>query len=192
MPFDIKVRPVFYFLTLPLLILIAYATYDIFTMVKVEYVSDLTFPALHIFIPVWVATFLLLVVCHEMGHVIMGKFLGMKLEEIEFVVGARVYLGREKPRTPVEQILVSFSGPVLHIIAAISVIWLTLSTEMYWLSSVGFLSLLDAVINLLPIMDGSDGRKILDNTITLITRGVRKIFHRFKTSKSLVDDPSAV
>ena len=192
MPFAIKVRPVFYFLTLPLLILIAYATYDIFTMVKIEYVSDLTVPALHIFIPIWVATFLLLLICHETGHVIMGKFLGMKLEEIEFVLGARVYLGREKPRTPVEQILVSFSGPVLHIIAATGVIWLTLSTEMYWLSSVGFLSLLDAVINLLPIMEGSDGRKILDNTITLITRGVHKIFHHFKMGKSLVDDPPAV
>jgi Zn-dependent protease len=128
--------------------------------------SVLMFGVLYWVLGLDIFTILMLVVVlvvHEVGHLVAMKFFGYEDVGIMFTPIGAVTIGYKENKTALEEFVVALMGPLPGILLSI-VIWVYLSTNlmindklMLVLQSYAFISLAINYINLLPIypLDGS-------------------------------------
>ena len=128
------------------------------------------------FAVVFAGTYLLLVLVHEVGHVLPGWFFGMRCTNLTFQFGASVRSEHRdgRDRTPSEQLWISLAGPGLHIAAASLGLTVFDRNGLSFAARVGCLfALFDGVANLLPSGRRSDGWKAVAALADIARRTVR-------------------
>lgn len=89
---------------------------------------------------------------HEMGHAFGGWLFGIRTLDVTLTFfGGYARLARE-PRTPFQQVVVSFGGPAANLLIAGVLYWYAANTvgESYLVSSLAFANLFLGLFNLLP------------------------------------------
>lgn len=106
------------------------------------------------------------VLLHEIAHTIMGKALGIKVEEIELLpFGGQAKLEDFTGLEPEREIYVALAGPLISISLALSLYFLGLAGEYDIVSYLIKINFLLGVFNLLPALP-LDGGRILRSLLS--------------------------
>ncbi len=105
------------------------------------------------------AGFVLLILVHEMGHVIQLRREGVKASAPMFIpfVGAAVAM-KEMPRDALAEARVGLAGPVLGSLGAALLVPVSLATGNDFWAALAFTGLLLNLINLMPVLPLDGGR----------------------------------
>jgi Zn-dependent protease len=103
--------------------------------------------------------FVLLMLVHELGHVIANRYYGLKASPPIFIpfMGALINL-RQSPQNAKVEAIVGIGGPVLGTIGAIACYALYLHTGMYLLLITAYFGFMLNLFNLLPVPPLDGGR----------------------------------
>lgn len=127
--------------------------------------------------------FLISMLLHELGHIIIGLILGFKLKNLRFIpFGAKIEF-RELKKTKkiiLKKILIYSAGPIMNLVSCYIVFFIDFEFNEEWF----YTNLLIGIFNLLPITS-LDGGKILKQIMklflnnkksTIISYNITKVF----------------
>lgn len=101
----------------------------------------------------------LLILVHEMGHVIAMRLYGMRAGPPIFIpfVGAVINL-RQRPRDALQEAVIGIGGPVLGTVGALVCYTIYLKTGLEWLLLLSFVGFMINLFNMLPVPPLDGGR----------------------------------
>ncbi len=98
------------------------------------------------------------IILHELGHIISGIILGLKIKKIKFTIaGIALEFTDYGKETRINKIIIDFAGPLINLIGV--VLGITIQEEKILYSNLGLF-----IINMLPIYP-LDGGRILKNIL---------------------------
>jgi len=105
------------------------------------------------------AGFVVLILVHEMGHVIAAKLLGLPVSAPLFIpfIGASIIM-KENPRDAWTEALMAYGGPLAGCIGSWICWFIALQFGIPWLLAVASLSFLINIFNMIPVPPLDGGR----------------------------------
>ena len=103
--------------------------------------------------------FVILILVHEMGHVIAAKLLGMPVSAPLFIpfVGAAIFL-KDNPRDAWSEALMAYGGPLAGTVGGWICYWIAVQLSAPWLMAVASATFVINLFNLIPVPPLDGGR----------------------------------
>lgn len=103
--------------------------------------------------------FVLLILCHEMGHYLAARNKGLDVGAPMFIpfVGAWIQL-KEMPHNVHTEAYIGFAGPLVGSLAAIGCYWIARSTDSHLMLALAYSGFMLNLFNLIPISPLDGGR----------------------------------
>ena len=116
------------------------------------------------------------ILLHEMGHTLVGRAFGMKIDHITLHVFGGVASFSQGPKTPLSELLMAIAGPAVSVVLA-GLFWLLsgLAADETLPRAFGYLFQINlglAIFNMLPAFP-MDGGRVLRSLIWMFTRNPR-------------------
>ncbi len=142
------------------------------------------------------ATIMVLCVIHELGHVLMGLIMGLKIEKIEIMplglsVSFKLNIDDFKQKIKkgnilqLKKIAIAFAGPLTNLIMLLIVLNTNINLKVVSNEILAYANILIMLFNLLPIYP-LDGGRILKELIHILEGSIKAKKYIRKISKAVI------
>jgi len=142
------------------------------------------------------ATIMVLCVIHELGHVLMGLIMGLKIEKIEimplglsvsFKLNVDDYNKKIKKGAilQLKKIAIAVAGPLTNLIILLIVLYTNINFKIVSNELLAYANLLIILFNLLPIYP-LDGGRILKEILHILEGSIKSKIYIRKISKAVI------
>jgi len=142
------------------------------------------------------ATIMVLCVIHELGHVLMGLIMGLKIEKIEimplglsvsFKLNVDDYNKKVKKGAilQLKKIAIAVAGPLTNLIILLIVLYTNINFKIVSNELLAYANLLIILFNLLPIYP-LDGGRILKEILHILEGSIKSKIYIRKISKAVI------
>lgn len=142
------------------------------------------------------ATVMVLCIIHELGHVVMGVILGLKIEKIEimplglsvsFKINIDDYNKKIKKGNilQIKKIAIAAAGPLTNLIILLIVLYTNINLNVVSNEILAYANILIILFNLIPIYP-LDGGRILKELIHIFEGSIKSKIYIRKVSKAIM------
>lgn len=142
------------------------------------------------------STIMVLCIIHELGHVVMGLIMGLKIEKIEimplglsvsFKINTCDYNKKIKKGSilQLKRIAIAFAGPLTNLVMALIAVNNNINLKIVSNEILVYANTLIMLFNLLPIYP-LDGGRILKEIIHIFVGSIKSKIHIIKVSKIIM------